>query len=182
MKRYLTPILLFLAYVVLFFARLNIHNETLWRMTDVIAYCFFPASILILFFQLPQTKKNYFIIVTFLFFIWVLMLGIHWEFINGFASEIFLNKKTLPSKASAIQGMFYYLWSFTFILSFISIFKLFLKHKKIDPDNYLKNRLFYLTLVWFLVLYILDYGYFNAHPGWSGWHGHSFWENPMHLH
>ena len=159
-----------------------IHNEIIWRIIDILSYNILPISIITLFFKLKQTKENYNFIVISLTVYLLVVLGVHWDLMKcliiGTSDSKFESLITLNS----INSLVFYLWSVSLVASLILIIVLINKNKKTDSNDYLKNRLFIMTILLVYVLYFLDHGFFDPHGGWTGWHGHSFWESSGHLH
>ena len=141
-----------------------------------------PISIISLFFKLRQTKENFNIIILTLTVYFLIALGVHWDFMKSIATETMDSSLESLLVLKSINSFVFYLWSISLAAFFVSIIGLIIKNKRIEPENYLKNRLFIMTISLVFVLYFLDYGFFDPHPGWTGWHGHSFWETSGHLH
>ncbi|MHA7100681.1 hypothetical protein [Roseivirga pacifica] len=183
MKPYKVPTLLFAVFIATFFLKGFIYNEIIWRIIDIVNYNLLPISIIALFFKLRQTKESFNFIILTLTVYFLMILGVHWDFMKSIATET-LESRRLESLLilNSINSFVFYVWSISLLVFLTTLIVLIIKNKIIESENYLKNRLFIITISLVFVLYFLDYGFFDPHPGWTGWHGHSFWETSGHLH
>lgn len=175
MKRFLIPISLFIAFIVTYFLKAEIFNDVIWRITDFINFILLPLSIGTLFFKLKQNKESLGLVISILISYLILNILIHSEFL-----DIHHLKRLLL--LNSVKSIIFYFWCFVMLAYLISFFRLIINFNKLSIENYLKNRIFITTIILAFTLYVLDYGFFGAHAGWVGFHGHSFWETSGHLH
>lgn len=182
MKRYKLPLLLFLAYVLSFLLKKNFYDVGIFRVFDFISFMLLPFSIISLFFKLKQTKDTLLFIVSSLIIYFLIDIAIHLDFLKRIFTESWDSRLESLFLLKSLTSFVFYFWVIAQLSFVISIVLLMVKYGKLEKEDFIKNKLVLVSILLALLVYFMDYGFFDIHGGWTGYHGHAFWESSGHLH
>lgn len=180
MKRFIGPILLLCLYFYVYISN-DLIPYSIWVYIDFLNYLLIPIALYWGAKVAPKTKAYQEVQFSFLVFYLIYQYLIHLGCIlTDYNLEFYLYLLLLTS----IQSFMFYAWIICLLLYTFYIIKLRFQLTRLSKENILKMGAFYLPAILSLLLYLLDYGFFDPHVDYiGGLHGHPFWIDGWgHLH